>query len=250
MANDRVRPLGFNDLTELLGSEMTTLDLNVSRAPNEVTGSNGVVAAPATALLWGGAGVTVSGQFTASGTSTISGPSTMGASGSLTVTLDATASMTLNPVRTFTRAVPGFKQVLGTTTINAEILSIPTAGAAVLPVIGIVPHGATVTALSVQVDPNVNDGLAAATPSRLSLRRRNANGLGSAITSDIGAYSSDGSASDAEHTINHTLAPAQVLDLSTYEYFICVTGEDGANAQVMDWISAKITFTLGTIPWG
>jgi hypothetical protein len=90
MANDRVRPLGFNDLTELLGSEMTTLDLNVSRAPNEVTGSNGVVAAPATAILWGGAGLTVSGQFTASSTTTLSGAVTLSGSAVASVPVSLT----------------------------------------------------------------------------------------------------------------------------------------------------------------
>lgn len=238
MANTRARPAGFNDLTTLLGSEMDAIDIAMSRAPNEVTGSSGVVAAPATAILWGGAGLTVSGQFTASSTTTLSGTTT--------ITFDAGSSLTLTPARTFVRAVAGFKQVLGTTTINAELLPIPTAGAAVMP-LTIVPHGATITALSAQVVTNVADGLAAATPCRLSLRRRNANGLGSAITSVIGAYTSDASASDAEHTISHTLAPSQALDCTTYEYFVCVTGEDGANAQVMNWISAKVTFTLGPI---
>lgn len=250
MANDRVRPLGFNDLTTLLGSEVTALDLNVSRAPNEVTGSNGVVAAPATALLWGGAGVTVSGQFTASGTSTISGPSTMGASGSLAITLDAGASVTLNPVRTFTRAVPGLKWLNGTSTVHGTRLPIPTgATLAITPLLN-VPNGATITSIVVQVDPAVNDGVLPGTPAVLSLGYRPVSGSGSAITTNLGGFTSDSNASDAEHSIAHTLAPAQQLDLSTREYYICVVGEDGANAQVLEWLTAKVTYTLGAIPWG
>ena len=234
MGNARARPAGFNDLTTLLGSEMNTIDVAMSRAPNEVTGSNGVVAAPATALLWGGAGVTVSGQFTASGATTLSGA----------ITLGAAALVTMSPARTFTRPVNAVKWLVGSSTMDMVDLPIPTSGQSAC-ALTVVPHGATVTSIVVRVNPAVNDGVLPASPAYVSLGRRS---TGSAVTDGVGGYTYDSDPSDAEHTITH--ATTQVLDLDTYEYFVCVGGEAGLNAQVIDWYSARVTFTMGPVALG
>ena len=197
-------------------------------------------------MTWGAAGTivtnaatvtTLAGPITSSGANTWTGAQTYGAA----------ATVVLTPTRTFTRPVNTMMFLLGTSTMDAVRLPLPTSGLGAAQRIDSVPHGATITKIKVQVDPANDGGLLAATPSAVSLGRRAATGAGSAITTGIGGSTADTGATDVEHTIEHTLS--QVIDLDAYEYFVCLSAEDGANKQIIEMLSSRIEFTLGTVPF-
>lgn len=154
----------------------------------------------------------------------------------------STASMTFSDARTFSRPLSTIMESVGVASYGSlAVLADNVARQGLDPVL----HGVSVTGVTIYADPT-DDGMTPGTKVQVELTRKAAStGVETSIASFL-----DTSSSEAYHAVTLDMSGApHTVDLDSYQYFVRVTGETGANKNTVAWHGSRISFSMSAHPF-